>query len=96
MKTKYSIDRNSYRRMTTEELRESFLVESLFEENKIDFIYCETERAVVGSAVPISSVLELNAGKELASDYFCERREAGILNIGGEGKVTVDGGWMGR
>ena len=54
-------------------------------------LYCEVERSVVGSAVPVNGALKLEAGKELASDHFCDRREVGILNIGGTGTVTVDG-----
>jgi 4-deoxy-L-threo-5-hexosulose-uronate ketol-isomerase len=76
--------------MTTNELREAFLVD-LFEDGKINLLYCETERAIVGAAVPLSENLQLEAGKELAADYFCQRREIGILNIGGIGSVVVDG-----
>jgi 4-deoxy-L-threo-5-hexosulose-uronate ketol-isomerase len=76
--------------MTTQELRETFLV-SLFEEGKLNLLYCEVERAIVGAAVPAKESLKLEAGKELAADFFCQRREVGVLNIGGDGTVTVDG-----
>jgi 4-deoxy-L-threo-5-hexosulose-uronate ketol-isomerase len=77
--------------MTTRELRDSYLIDSLFEAGQLSLLYCEVERAIVGSAVPVSGPLALEAGKELASDYFCERREVGVLNIGGSGEITVDG-----
>jgi 4-deoxy-L-threo-5-hexosulose-uronate ketol-isomerase len=76
--------------MTTGELRDSFLI-SLFETGKLNLLYCEVERGIVGAAVPTGSSLALEAGKELAADYFCQRREVGVLNIGGDGTVTVDG-----
>jgi 4-deoxy-L-threo-5-hexosulose-uronate ketol-isomerase len=91
MKTRYSADRVRYKTMTTEDLRESFLLSGLFNENKLILEYCEIERAVVGGCVPVSDPIKLEAGKELAANYFCERREAGVLNIGGAGKITVDG-----
>lgn len=90
MDVRYTVGQNEYKRMTTQELRENFLV-SLFEEGKLNLLYVEVERAVVGAAVPTSGALTLEAGKELAADYFCERREVGVLNIGGAGTVTVDG-----
>jgi 4-deoxy-L-threo-5-hexosulose-uronate ketol-isomerase len=49
------------------------------------------ERSIVGAALPTTQPLVLKAGKELASDFFCQRRELGVLNLGGEGVVTVDG-----
>jgi 4-deoxy-L-threo-5-hexosulose-uronate ketol-isomerase len=77
--------------MTTCELRDAFLVAGLFEPGEIRTIYWETDRAVAGSAVPLAVPLKLETAPELASDYFCERRELGILNTGGPGSVRVDG-----
>jgi 4-deoxy-L-threo-5-hexosulose-uronate ketol-isomerase len=76
--------------MTTDELRDAFLVD-LFEEGAMNLLYCEVERSIVGAAVPTGEVLKLEAGRELAADYFCQRREVGVLNIGGNGTVSVDG-----
>jgi 4-deoxy-L-threo-5-hexosulose-uronate ketol-isomerase len=79
-------------RYTTAELRRTFLIESLFSADRVDLNYWETDRTIVGSAVPVAGPLMLEASrKELAADYFLERREIGILNIGGEGSVEVDG-----
>jgi len=91
METRYTADNIRYKTMTTQELRDAFLVNNLFTAGTVEMLYCEVERSVVGSAVPTNGALKLEAGKELASDYVCERREAGILNIGGSGTVTVDG-----
>lgn len=82
----------SVSRFNTEELRSNFLLESLFTPDSVQLNYWETDRTIVGSAVPASTSLKLEASrKELAADYFLERREIGILNIGGEGSVEVDG-----
>lgn len=79
-------------RQTTAELRQNFLIETLFAPDRVDLNYWETDRTIVGSAVPVSGALKLEASrKELAADHFLERREIGILNIGGKGSVEVDG-----
>ncbi|AWB65855.1 5-dehydro-4-deoxy-D-glucuronate isomerase [Saccharobesus litoralis] len=91
MKVRYTLGRNEYSRMTTQELRDAFLVNTLFQEGMIELVYCEVERGILGSAVPTSQELVLEAGAELAADYFCQRREVGVLNIGAAGKISVDG-----
>ncbi len=91
MKTVYTVGINEFKRMTTEELREAFLLEDLYQEGKIELIYWEVDRTVVGGAVPTDSPLKLEAGKELAADYFCQRRELGVMNLGGKGAIVVDG-----
>jgi len=77
--------------MTTQEVRENFLIESLFSPDVIEMVYSDIDRAIVGSAVPVKSALTLTSADELRADYFCQRRELGILNIGGAGNVTIDG-----
>ncbi|MBR1586982.1 MAG: 5-dehydro-4-deoxy-D-glucuronate isomerase [Kiritimatiellae bacterium] len=91
MDVRYTVGKNEYRRMTTQELRDAFLNTALCQPGKVNLMYCEVERGIAGFAVPTGKALSLPAGKELASDYFCERRELGVLNVGGEGTVTVDG-----
>jgi 4-deoxy-L-threo-5-hexosulose-uronate ketol-isomerase len=80
-----------YGLMNTEELRETFLLEDLFEPNTIDLAYVDLDRTVIGSAVPADTPLTLEAEPELRADYFLERRELGVMNVGGAGTVTVDG-----
>ncbi len=79
-----------YRRMTTEELRGHFLL-GLFTAGKIDLVYTNADRAVAGSAVPLDKPLALAAEDELRSAYFLERRELGVVNIGGPGRINVGG-----
>lgn len=90
MDVRYTVGRNEYKRMTTAELRDAFQID-LFESGKLNLLYCEVERGIVGAAIPTDTTLSLEAGTELAADYFCQRREVGVLNIGCGGAVTVDG-----
>ncbi len=91
MEIRYSADPVRFSRMTTEELRENFLIDSLFKIGQIEMFYSDTDRVIIGSAVPFDSQLDLLASDELRSAYFTQRRELGVLNIGGEGVVEVNG-----
>lgn len=77
--------------LDTMALRESFLLEELFPPGELKLVYTDLDRAIVGSAVPTDSPLTLAAAAELRAEYFCERRELGVLNMGAKGTVTVDG-----
>jgi 4-deoxy-L-threo-5-hexosulose-uronate ketol-isomerase len=76
---------------TTERLREEFLIDDLFQPDVIKLVYSHIDRIITGSAVPVKEVLKLTAGDELRAKYFCERRELGVINIGGAGVITIDG-----
>ncbi len=91
MSLRYCPDPLRAEAMSTEELRGSFLVDSLFAADRISLVFSDLDRAIVGPAVPATRALALEATPELRAGYFCERRELGVLNIGGPGKVTVDG-----
>lgn len=80
-----------YRRMTTEEQRETFLLEGLFTPGALTLAYVDLDRTVVGGAVPTTVHLKLETQPELRAEFFCERRELGVLNVGGSGTVVVDG-----
>lgn len=75
----------------TERLREEFLIQNLFPVDDVKLIYSHIDRIITGGCTPVDKVLTLAAGAELRAEYFLQRREMGIINIGGEGKVTVDG-----
>ena len=75
----------------TQRLREEFLIQGLFCKDEIKLVYSHIDRIITGAATPAEKKLELTAGKELRAAYFLERRELGIINIGGAGTVTVDG-----
>ena len=91
MQTRLSPGKTEYPTLTTDQLRAAFLLEALFQPGRVDLVYTDNDRAIVGSAVPTGSPLKLTADAELRAACFCERRELGVLNIGGRGVVTVDG-----
>lgn len=76
---------------STTRLREEFLATGLFQAGEIRLQWWETDRTVLGAAVPAGSPLTLPDPAELRADYFFERREAGLINLGGAGTITVDG-----
>lgn len=92
MKLLQMADRVRYSRMTTAELRETFLLEGMFKAGAVELAYLDLDRTVIGSAVPVTGTpLKLEMQPQLKAEYFCERREVGVLNVGGGGAVTVDG-----
>jgi len=91
MKLLQMADAVRYARMTTAELRETFLLEELFQPGALDLAYVDLDRTVIGSAVPTTGPLTLETQPELRSEFFLERRELGVFNSGGTGTVTVEG-----
>ena len=90
MKTLPAIDPLRAKSLNTAELREAFLLKDLFQPESIKLVYSENDRAVIGAAVPVKEILPLRTCTELAANYFAERRELGVLNVGGPGQVSVD------
>jgi 4-deoxy-L-threo-5-hexosulose-uronate ketol-isomerase len=74
----------------TERLRADFLVQQFFQPGETKLVYSHVDRIIFGSVCPIQPIV-LEAGKELRAQYFLERREMGVINIGPQGTVTVDG-----
>ncbi len=91
MKTVLMADPVRYPRMTTEELRGTFLLNELYEPGKIHLAYVDLDRAVAGFAAPLAKELALPTDPDLRAGYFTERRELGVLNVGGSGTVVVGG-----
>ena len=77
--------------LPTEQLRAEFLVSGLFVPGAATFRYWETDRTIVGAILPGASALDLPNPAEVRSAFFLERREAGVINLGGAGSITVDG-----
>lgn len=75
---------------TTERLREEFLIQNLFVPGEIKLVYSHIDRIITGAAVP-TKALKLTAGDELRAEYFLQRREMGVINIGGAGRIVIDG-----
>ena len=91
MKTIYAHHPDDVKNYTTDKLREQFLMEKVFVDDSIQLTYSHVDRIIYGGAMPVGKALTMEAGKELAADYFLERREMGVINVGGDGKVTLDG-----
>lgn len=75
----------------TDRLREEFHISKLFTKDNIRMVYSHIDRIITAGLMPVFQELKLEGGKELASDYFLERREMGCINIGGKGIITIDG-----
>ena len=91
MQVRYAVGPNETRQFNTTELRENFLIDTLFTPNSLQLCYSHYDRVIVGGAMPVDSPVDLPTYPELRSDFFLERRELGIINVGGAGSVTVDG-----
>jgi 4-deoxy-L-threo-5-hexosulose-uronate ketol-isomerase len=91
MKLYHMADPLRFPRMTTEELRSTFLLSGLAQPGKVALAYVDLDRAVVGFASPLAQPLALETPAELRAEYFLERREMGALNIGGKGSILADG-----
>lgn len=91
METRYAIHPEDMKQYTTEELRREFLVEALFEPGQVHLTYTHNDRMIFGGVTPTEGELSIKLDKELGTEYFLERRELGIINIGGEGFVILDG-----
>ena len=88
---RYAHHPNDAKNYTTEDLRREFLINDLFVENQIKLVYTMYDRLIVGGVMPTDKALILETTEDLKAAYFLERRELGIINVGGKGKVTVDG-----
>jgi 4-deoxy-L-threo-5-hexosulose-uronate ketol-isomerase len=77
--------------MTTKQLRETFLIDTLYAPGMLCLSYVDLDRAVVGMAAPLTTPIALVPDEALRVNYFMERRELGALNIGGNGIIHVDG-----
>jgi 4-deoxy-L-threo-5-hexosulose-uronate ketol-isomerase len=76
---------------TTERLRKEFLIQNIFVPGKINLTYSHVDRVVAGGACPAEAPLELVASNDFGADTFLERREMGVINVGGPGILTVEG-----
>lgn len=76
---------------TTKRIREEFHIANLFTKDNVRMVYSHIDRIITVGLMPVRQTLKLEAGKELAAEYFLERREMGCINIGGKGVITVDG-----
>lgn len=88
---RYANHPDDSKKYDTKELREKYLIEKLFAEDDILLTYSHQDRIIAGGAMPVKKSLSLGTFKELATNFFLERREMGVINIGGAGTITLDG-----
>ena len=92
MEIRYASHPEAAKGFDTEKLREEFLIEGLFIADQLTLVYSHVDRFIIGGAVPVHQPVRLEADKKtLGADTFLERREVGIINIGGKGSIKVDG-----
>ncbi|CDR31222.1 4-deoxy-L-threo-5-hexosulose-uronate ketol-isomerase [Acholeplasma oculi] len=75
----------------TKTLRERYLIEEVFTKDTLNFTYSHHDRIIAGGIMPVEKTVALGSTKELGTEYFLERREMGIINVGGEGLIIIDG-----
>lgn len=76
---------------TTERIRKDYLIESIFKPDQAVLTYSHFDRIIAGGILPLNEAVELQGSKELAAEHFLDRRELGVINVGGAGRITVDG-----
>lgn len=95
MKTNYELRYASHpedaKKYDTSRLRKEYLIETIFSVNEVNMVYSLYDRLIVGGAMPVYEILQLESIDPLKSDFFLSRREFGTFNVGGAGKITVDG-----
>lgn len=88
---RYACGPEAFKQMDTEGLRREFLIEKLFEAGEVNWVYTHFDRLMAGGAMPVGEGLNLLPVDAQKADYFLERRELGVINVGGAGSVEVDG-----
>lgn len=91
MNIRFAVGPGETRQFDTEQLRENFLVTSLMQDDTVQIVYTHYDRVIIGGAKPVTKSLSLPNHPELKAEYFLERREIGIINVGGAGTITADG-----
>ncbi len=95
MDIRYSCNQKDFKRYTTEETREEFLIEKLFTPDTVEAVYSHVDRMVTLGVMPVCETVSIDKGIDIwhnfGTEYFLERRECGMFNVGGPGKVTADG-----
>ncbi|KAF2327851.1 5-dehydro-4-deoxy-D-glucuronate isomerase [Flavobacterium ginsenosidimutans] len=89
--SRYASSPEAVKKYDTQQLREEFLIDDLMQEDEVVLVYSHYDRYIAGSAVPVKGDLALETIDPLKAPYFLERRELGIINVGGSGSVVVEG-----
>lgn len=90
MHIRFAISQNEAKHMNTEQLRDNFLVSGLMQDDSVQLTYSHHDRVIIGGVKPVGKTILLPNHEELKAEYFLERRELGIINVGGDGIVIAD------
>lgn len=94
MDTRYSVNPRDIKRYTTEELRNEFLIQNIFKADEVTAVYSHVDRMVTLGCMPVNEVVDLEKGMDIwhtfGTQFFLERREIGVFNVGGDGKIVAD------
>jgi 4-deoxy-L-threo-5-hexosulose-uronate ketol-isomerase len=88
---RYAAHPNDVKNYDTEKLRKEFLIENVFIPDEISLVYSMYDRYMVGGAMPVKKQLKLETNDELKSEHFLDRREMGIINVGGNAIIDIEG-----
>lgn len=93
MEFRQAIHSEHAKQLDTQGLRDQFLIEEIFVKNQLTLVYSHLDRLIVGGALPVNESVSISTSmcKHTGTDYFLERRELGAINIGGPGRIVVDG-----
>ena len=91
MQSRYGVRPDHFTRLNTQEIRDEFLAANLMQDGAVNLVHSHYDRFIFGGAVPTSGSLKLENDDDLKADFFLQRRELGVLNLGGAGTITVDG-----
>jgi len=89
--SRFAVSPREAKQLNTDELRENFLIENIFNANEVKLTLSHYDRFIAGGVMPINQKIDLPNPENLKAQYFLERREIGIINVGGKGIVTADG-----
>ena len=87
--SRYAVHPADFKNYDTQRIRQEFLIEKVMVSDQVALTYSHYDRYIVGGAVPVSKALPLDTFDELKASFFLERREMGIINVGGAGKVKT-------
>ena len=91
MEIRYAVHPEHFRSMDTDTIRKQMLIQGLFEKDSLKMLYSHVDRIIVGGVYPVDNTVALPVSKALGTEYFLERREMGVFNVGFSGIVLVDG-----
>jgi 4-deoxy-L-threo-5-hexosulose-uronate ketol-isomerase len=91
MEIRYANHPEDFKGYNTGDIRQNFAIDTVFKKDEVNLVYSHVDRIIAGGIMPVDEKLEIPVGKELGVTHFFDRREAGIINIGGPGVILIDG-----